>query len=117
MEASEFDRILNQILSSFEVRYIDFDNPEFRPYKDRKIGGLVRIDTSEIMIDKNLSETEEDRTWVHEILSIYYYFKGILRHDEGIEKETRKICRDHQKCLILKRYQKRYTPLFSLKGP
>jgi len=65
MEASEFDRILNQILSSFEVGYIDFDNPEFRPYKDRKIGGVVRIDTSEIMIDKNLSETEEDRTWVH----------------------------------------------------
>jgi len=59
MEASEFDRILNQILSSFEVRHIDFDNPEFRPYKDRKIGGLVRIDTSEIMIDKNLSEVEE----------------------------------------------------------
>ena len=117
MEASEFDRISNQILSSFEVRYIDFDNPELRPYKDRKIGGVVRIDTGEIMIDKNLSEVEEDRTWVHEILSIYYYFKGILRHDEEIEKETRKICRDHQKCLILKKYQKRYAPLFSLKGP
>jgi len=65
MEASEFDRISNQILSSFEVRYVDFDNPELRPYKDRKIGGVVRIDTGEIMIDKNLSETEEDRTWVH----------------------------------------------------
>jgi len=51
MEASEFDRILNQILSSFEVRYVDFDNPEFRPYKDRKIGGVVRIDTGEILMD------------------------------------------------------------------
>ena len=117
MEASEFDRILNQILSSSEVRYIDFDNLEFRPYRDRKIGGLVRIDTGEIMIDKKLSEVEADKTWVHEILSIHYYFKGILRHDEEIEKESRKICRDHQKCLILKKYQKRYTPLFSLKSP
>ena len=115
MEASEFDRILNQILSSFEVKYVDFNNPEFRPYKDRKIGGLVRIDTGEIMIDKNLSEAEEDRTWVHEILSIYYYFKGILRHDEEIEKETRKICRDGQKCLILKRYQKKIHPTFFFK--
>jgi len=56
MEASEFDRILNQILSSFEVKYIDFNNPEFRPYKDRKIGGLVRIDTGEIMIEAMAEE-------------------------------------------------------------
>ncbi len=111
MEASEFNRILNQILSSFKIRYVDFDKPQFRSYKDRKIGGVVRIDTGEIMIDKNLSEAEEDRTWVHEILSIHYYFKGILRHDEEIEKETRKICRDHQKYLILKRYQKRLVSL------
>lgn len=117
MEASEFDRILNQILSSFEVRYVDFDSREFRSYKDRKIGGVVRIDTGEIMIDKNLSEVEETRTWVHEILSIYYYFKGILRHDEEIEKETRKICRDHQKCLILKKYQKKTHSAFFFKKP
>jgi len=56
MEASAFDRILNQILSSFEVKYIDFNNPEFRPYKDRKIGGLVRIDTGEIMIEAMAEE-------------------------------------------------------------
>ncbi len=114
MRTVEFDRILHQILSSFKIRYVDFNSPEFRPYKDRKIGGFVRIDTGEIMIDKNLSEAEEDRTWIHEILSIHYYFKGILRHDEEIEKETRKISRDHQKCLVLKRYQKRLAPLFSL---
>ncbi|MFQ6066419.1 MAG: hypothetical protein ACE5K3_03965 [bacterium] len=113
METSEFDRTLSQILSSFKVRYVDFDEPEFRPYKDRKIGGVVRIDTSEIMIDKNLSEAEEDRTWVHEILSIHYYLKGVLRHDEEIEKETRKICGDHQKCIILKRYQSLLAPLFA----
>ncbi|MFQ5835298.1 MAG: hypothetical protein ACE5HR_05180 [bacterium] len=114
METSEFDRILSQILSSFKIRYVDFGKLQFRPYKDRRIGGVVRIDTGEIMIDKNLSGAEEDRTWVHEILSIHYYFRGILKHDEEIEKETRKICRDHQKCLILKRYQKRLAPLFSL---
>ena len=48
------------------------------------------------MIDENLSEAERDRTWVHEILSVYHYLKGILRHDEEIEKETQNICRDCQ---------------------
>jgi len=105
MEASQFDQILDEVLSWFKIRYVDFDRAQFRCYKGRRIGGFVRIDIGEIMIDENLSEAERDRTWVHEILSVYHYLKGILRHDEEIEKESQNICRDCQKYLILKRYQ------------
>ena len=112
MEASQFDQILDEVLSWFQITYVDFDQAQFQCYKGRKIGGFVRIDTGEIMIDENLSEEERDRTWVHEILSVYYYLKGILRHDEEIEKETRDICRDHQKYLVLKRYQRTAPRLF-----
>jgi len=106
VKAFEFEHILNVVLSSFNIRYVDFDQDQFRCYKERRIGGVVRIDTGEIVIDKNLSEAERDRTWVHEILSVCYYLNGVLRHDEEIEREAQSICGDHEKYLILKKYQR-----------
>jgi len=89
MDPPELSSILKKITSDFKIVWIDFNaHSDFLPYLQRKIGGLVRFDENTIYIHSKLSPTEKELTFLHEILSIYYYEKEIPRHDEEIERET-----------------------------
>ncbi len=107
MDAPFLDNVLRKIVNAFSIVYVDFDSEEYRPYKERGIGGFVRFDEKKIFFDRNLPPEEEDRTWAHEVLSIYYYWLvGIIRHDDEVEMEARLLCED-EGCLALLRHYRR----------
>jgi len=109
MDALLLDNILRKILKAFSIEYVDFDSEEYRPYRERGIGGFVRFDEGKIFFDRHLPSEEEDRTWAHEVLSIYYYWMlGIIRHDDEVEMEAKRICED-EGCLAILRHYKRLT--------
>jgi hypothetical protein len=106
MDALLLDEVLQKIFDAFSIIYADFDREEYQPYRERGIGGFVRFDEGRIFFDHNLPPDEEDRTWAHEILSIYYYWlMGIIRHDDEVEREARYLCDDEGCLAILRRYQ------------
>lgn len=104
MNLKELDIILKQVTSTFKIIHIDFNCPQFAPYRERKIGGVVRFDEKTIYFDCGLSRKEEKLTWLHEILSIYYYTQDILRHDDEIEKEARKLYNQRGVKPLLEKY-------------
>lgn len=107
MDALLLDSVLRKIVKSFSIVYVDFKLDEYRPYKERGIGGFVRFDEGKIFFDCNLPPEEEDRTWAHEMLSIYYYWLlGFIRHDDEVETEARSLCEDKACLAILRRYRR-----------
>ena len=107
MDAHLLDTVLQKILDAFSICYADFDAEEYRPYRERGIGGFVRFDEEKVFFDCHLPPDEEDRTWAHEILSIYYYWLvGIIRHDDEVEVEARSLCEDETCRAVLHRYQR-----------
>ncbi len=106
MDAPLLDEVLQKIFDAFSIIYADFDREEYQPYRARGIGGFVRFDEGRIFFDHNLPPDEEDRTWAHEVLSIYYYWlMGIIRHDDEVEREARRLCENEGCLAILRRYQ------------
>jgi hypothetical protein len=106
MDAPLLDEVLQKIFQAFSIIYADFDREEYQAYRERRIGGFVRFDERRIFFDRSLPREEEDRTWAHEILSIYYYWlRGIIRHDNEVEREARHLCKDEGCLAILRRYQ------------
>lgn len=91
LSLKDLDTVLNNIVSTFEIVYCEFTSAQFIPYWSRKIGAVTRLDEKTIYIHHHLSQKEEQLTFLHEALSIYYYQNNILRHDEEIEKETKRI--------------------------
>ena len=107
MDAHLLNTILPKILDVFSICYVDFDAEEYRPYRERRIGGFVRFDEEKIFFDRHLPPEEEDRTWAHEILSVYYYWLlGIIRHDDEVEREARSLCEDEGCLTVLRHYQR-----------
>lgn len=106
MNAGQLDDMVRSISESFAIELVDFGAEPFEPYRRRKIGGFVRFDERKVFFDICLPSSEEDVTWAHEFLSIYYYSMcEIIRHDEEIEHEARCLCQD-QCCLeVLQRYR------------
>ena len=95
MNAPMLDIVIRKILNVFCIVYVDFNREEYRPYRERRIGGFVRFDECKIFFDCNLSPEEDERTWAHELLSVYYYWLvGIIRHDDEVEREARALCHD-----------------------
>jgi len=106
MDPQLLDDVLNKILDSFSIVYADFHAEEYRPYRERGIGGFVRFDEGKVFFDCHLPPEEEDRTWAHEVLSVYYYWlRGIIRHDDEVEQEARSLCEDKECLAVLRRYQ------------
>jgi hypothetical protein len=107
MDAYLLDTVLQKILRAFSICSVDFDAEEYRPYRERGIGGFVRFDEGKIFIDHHLPPEEKDRTWAHEILSIYYYWLvGIIKHDDEVEMEARSLCEGETCLAVLRRYQR-----------
>ena len=107
MDAYFLDVVVHKILDAFSIWYVDFDAEEYRPYRERGIGGIVRFDEGKIFFDCRLPPKEEDRTWAHEVLSIYYYWLvGIIRHDDEVEMEARSLCEDATCRAVLHHYQR-----------
>ena len=107
MDAQRLDDVLRKILDTFSVVYVDFTAEEYRPYRERGIGGFVRFDEGKVFFDCRLPPEEEDRTWAHEVLSVYYYrLMGIIRHDDEVEVEARSLCEDKECLAVLRRYQR-----------
>jgi hypothetical protein len=107
MDAQLLNDVLRKILDAFSICYVDFHAEEYRPYRERGIGGFVRFDEEKIFFDCNLPPGEEDRTWTHEILSIYYYWlMGIIKHDDEVEREARSLCEDEECLAVLRRYRR-----------
>lgn len=108
MDALLLDEVLQKIFHAFSIVYADFDREEYQAYRERGIGGFVRFDEGRIFFDCHLPPDEEDRTWAHEILSVYYYWlKGIIRHDDEVEREARRLCENKGCLVILRRYQEK----------
>ena len=106
MDALFLDDVLRKILDAFAIVYADFNGEEYRPYRERGIGGFVRFDEGNIFFDLHLPPEEEDRTWAHEVLSVYYYcFGGLIRHDDEVEREARLLCKDKRCVAVLRRYR------------
>jgi hypothetical protein len=106
MDADLLNNVLQKIFDAFDVVYADFSAEEYQPYWERGIGGFVRFDERKIFFDRFLSPGEEAITWAHEVLSIYYYwFEGIIRHDDEVEHEARTLCADAGCLAVLRRYQ------------
>lgn len=107
MDALLLDDVLRKIFDAFSIVYADFEGEEYRPYRERGIKGFVRFDERKIFFDYCLPPDEEDRTWAHEVLSVYYYWLiGIIRHDDEVEMEARRLCEDEGCLAILRRYQR-----------
>ncbi len=107
MDALFLDDVLRKILDAFAIVYADFNGEEYRPYRERGIGGFVRFDEGNIFFDLHLPPEEEDRTWAHEGLSVYYYWlEGLIRHDDEVEMEARRLCEDERCVAVLRRYQR-----------
>jgi hypothetical protein len=108
IDAVLLEEVLQKIFHAFSIVYADFNGEKYQAYRERRIGGFVRFDEGRIFFDCNLPPDEEDRTWAHEILSIYYYWlMGIIRHDDEVEMEARDLCKDEECLAILKRYQEK----------
>jgi hypothetical protein len=108
MNALLLEEVLHKIFHAFSIVYADFDGEEYQAYRERGIGGFVRFDERRIFFDRNLPPDEEDRTWAHEVLSVYYYWlKGIIRHDDEVEREARRLCENKGCLAILRRYQEK----------
>jgi hypothetical protein len=106
MDALLLDEVLRKIFHAFSIVYADFRAEEYQAYRDRGIGGFVRFEEGRIFFDCNLPADEEDMTWAHEVLSVYYYWlRGIIRHDDEVEREARCLCEDEGCLAILRRYQ------------
>jgi hypothetical protein len=122
MNALLLEEVLHKIFHAFSIVYADFDGEEYQAYRERGIKGFVRFDERKIFFDyclnrsrrwpfgqshpRHLPPDEEDRTWAHEILSVYYYWlKGIIRHDDEVEMEARRLCENKGCLAILRRYQ------------
>ena len=106
MDALLLDEVLQKIFHAFSIVYADFESEEYQAYRERGIGGFVRFDEARIFFDRNLPPDEEDRTWAHEVLSVYYYWlRGIIRHDDEVERDARQLCEDADCLAILRRYQ------------
>jgi hypothetical protein len=106
MDAHLLDTVLQKVLNTFSICYVDFDAEDYRPYRERGIGGFVRFDEGKIFFDYRLPPEEEELTWAHEVLSIYYYWLvGIIRHDDEVEMEARSLCADETCRAVLHRYQ------------
>jgi hypothetical protein len=106
MDAHLLDTVLEKILDSFSICYADFDAEEYRPYRERGIGAFIRFDERKIFFNRHLPPEEDDRTWAHEVLSVYYYWLvGIIRHDDEVELEARSLCEDEGCLMVLRRYQ------------
>lgn len=107
MDARVLDDVLRKILDAFSIVSVDFNAEEYRPYRERGIGGFVRFDEGRIFFNCHLPLEEEDRTWAHEVLSVYYYWlMGIIRHDDEVEMEARSLCEDEGCLAVLRRYQR-----------
>ena len=107
MDALFLDDVLRKILDAFAIVYADFNGEGYRPYRERGIGGFVRFDEGKIFFDIHLPPEEEDRTWAHEVLSVYYYWlEGLIRHDDEVEMEARRLCEDASCVAVLRRYQR-----------
>jgi len=104
LDLKKLDNILRFMASRFKIVYLDFSQSEFAPYWERKIKGLVRLDEGTVYIHSELSRRERELTWLHEALSIYYYYKKLLRHDEEIEKETERIYQQAKVRSLLRKY-------------
>ena len=106
MNADQLDEVLRIISESFVMAFVDFGAAPFEPYRRRKIGGFVRFDERTVFFDVCVPSSEEDVTWAHEILSIYYYtMREIIRHDDEIEREARQLCEDECCREVLRRYR------------
>jgi hypothetical protein len=100
------EKVLRKIFYAFSIVYADFDGEAYQAYRERGVVGFVRFDEERIFFDCNLPPDEEDRTWAHEILSVYYYWLvGIIRHDDEVEREARCLCEDEDCLAILRRYR------------
>jgi hypothetical protein len=105
VNAEEVDALLTAIVQSFSIEYADFSGEAFAPYRARSIGGFVRFDERRIYFDRGLTSPEEERTWAHEALSIYYYeIQGVIGHDDEIEEEARALCDDDDVRSVLRRF-------------
>ncbi len=106
MDAFFLDSVLRNIIDVFSIIYADFSAEEYRPYRERGIGAFIRFDEKKIFFDINLPSDEEDRTWAHEVLSVYYYwFEGLIRHDDEVETEARLLCKNKRCVAVLRRYR------------
>ena len=111
---SLLDNVLRHIFNSFSIVYADFNSQEYGPYRERGIGAFVRFDQKTIFFDRHLPSHEEDRTWAHEILSIYYYHMlGVIRHDDEVEREARLLCQNDGCLSVLRHYRR----LVQARGP
>jgi hypothetical protein len=107
MDAVSLDKVLRKIFNAFSIVNADFTAEEYEPYRERGIGGFVRFDEGKIFFDRLLPAEEVDRTWAHEVLSIYYYWlMGVIRHDDDVELEARLLCKDEECLAVLRRYQR-----------
>lgn len=106
IDAFFLDRVLRKIIDVFSIVYADFNDDEYRPYREKGIGAFVRFDERKIFFDIHLPSHEEDTTWAHEILSVYYYWlKGLIAHDDEVEMEARVLCQDKRCVAVLRRYR------------
>ena len=56
-----------------------------------ELAGVVRIDIGEIMTDEDPYQAERDRTWLHWILSVYYYPNGVPGLDSNRQSHSCKL--------------------------
>jgi len=109
MELQEIVSALEAILPEFSVEYVDFGQGGFLPYRLRGIGAVVRLDEKKIYFDKDLPPSEEEVTWAHELLSIYYFLsEGVIRHDDEVEAEARELIRNEENRKIIYRLRERF---------
>lgn len=106
IDARRLEEVIKEVMEAFSISYVDFGDEVYRPYRERRVVGLVRFDERRILFDSRLSGVEDTRTWAHELLSIYYYWLlGVIRHDDEVEAEARGMCADEGCLEILRRYQ------------
>lgn len=108
MTPQELENIIRLVLGHFIIKYDDFKKTQYKVYKDRGIVGFIRFEKNIIYLDQEVYGKEEEITWAHEILSVYYYYVlGIIKHDDEIEAESRNICNDKNICTLIRRYIKK----------
>jgi len=109
MGLEEMISALEAILPGFSVHYVDFTEEGFLPYRLRGIGAVVRFDEGKIYLDRNLPPAEEEVTWAHELLSIYYFLsEGVIRHDEEVEAEAKELVKSEELRELLRRLREKF---------